>query len=800
MKVALPVFDRDWHRALIYWMGRGFRWGERALFMLALFTGIFEFPDLPALSLDPSWRIVLSRAFYSGAQFGHDIVFTYGPLGFLMGNTYDGAHFWVLIAWQLVKTVAFTAIILRAGYRLPTFGRWLYFGMFILIGVYFEDVLYLTIILLLGIESIHEREIPGARASVAIGAGLAWLSLIKFTNLLLAAAVIILVVNLHLRRNRKYSAFGLIGGYVGGVLVIWLVTQQGLRYLPDYLITSWNISRGYADSMNLLPPKLALWKALSGLVLLSIYLGLNLTSRLRKAGPVTGLLLIAAFSFLSWKHGFIRADGHMGGFFCAMVLSAIVAPILFGAARPLGAVRWLLLLLIVCVSIWGLDDSFTLTRSNAWNVFTGKITNDFSRLRQWKKFRASYDEEICRLLVERPLVKTREIVGSATIDVLGHESAIVCLHGFNYRPRPVFQSYSVYTPDLAQLNRDYFMSLRAPDFILQKIQTIDDRPVTIDDAAVLRLLPALYEYKDAEDGYLLWRRRPVPNEFPVNLTPLLSGVGIPGEELHIERFADKPLWLELSYSLSLAGSLRAFCYQPPIVHLRLTDAEGGHSNYRLPLSQALSGFLLTPLIDDASDFLMFASGQSLRRVRSFMVTIEEGHGYLFAERFAFSLTEISLPHAQLALGIVAREMRFSMFKTQPSSVSAFTPVLEQEIEGHSVIVAHAPSVITFDMPERPLRLTGAFGLMPGAYSEGGHTDGATFQVIWTDGPKREILFSRRLDPVRVSTDRGLQQLSLDLRPWQRGQLLLKIDPGPDWDNSWDWSAWSNIHIQQDLGK
>ena len=54
---------------------RGLRWLERTCFALLLFAGIFNFPNNPEASLDPSWRLVLARAFYDGLQFGRDIVF-----------------------------------------------------------------------------------------------------------------------------------------------------------------------------------------------------------------------------------------------------------------------------------------------------------------------------------------------------------------------------------------------------------------------------------------------------------------------------------------------------------------------------------------------------------------------------------------------------------------------------------------------------------------------------------------------------------------------------------------------------
>lgn len=65
--------------------------------------------------LDPSWRYLLTAAHGRGLRFGHDLVFTYGPLGWLFS---PAAASWP----QLVASTAVTAAVLLAGF---TAVRWL---------------------------------------------------------------------------------------------------------------------------------------------------------------------------------------------------------------------------------------------------------------------------------------------------------------------------------------------------------------------------------------------------------------------------------------------------------------------------------------------------------------------------------------------------------------------------------------------------------------------------------------------------------------------------------------------------
>jgi hypothetical protein len=85
--------------------------------------------------------------------------------------------------------------------------------------------------------------------------------------------------------------------------------------------------------------------------------------------------------------------------------------------------------------------------------------------------------------------------------------------------------------------------------------------------------------------------------------------------------------------------------------------------------------------------------------------------------------------------------------------------------------------------------------MPGAYKNGGDTNGAEFRVIWTDGKTEKVIFQRMLDPVKVPGDQGLQDFRADLSGISGGRLRLMISPGPYDNNAWDWTVWTGIAIR-----
>src|SRR6267378_7189478 len=78
---------------------------------------------LPATSLrdsvPQSWEAVLSYAAAHHLQWGKDIVFTFGPLGFLTSDYYWGNFFWQIVVWAGGFAFALAAALLPLLARVP---------------------------------------------------------------------------------------------------------------------------------------------------------------------------------------------------------------------------------------------------------------------------------------------------------------------------------------------------------------------------------------------------------------------------------------------------------------------------------------------------------------------------------------------------------------------------------------------------------------------------------------------------------------------------------------------------------
>jgi len=766
------------------------------LLWLLLVAAIVTFPRYPQPDLDASWRMSLGWFFHQGLQMGRDVVFTYGPLGFLMGRTYSGLQFGSLVLWQVLSAAVFAALIIAGARDLRGPGRVVYFLFFILLGVSYEDALHMIAIALAGWELVRlaDREIRAGAALLALL--LALLAIVKFTNLMLAAACVAAAAGYALWLGRRRAAAALAGWFAGGYLGLWILCGQNPLNLPRYLLTSLEVSSGYQEAMGLPTPPDAFWKGVTVLVLLVVYALVYLASHPDRPRALANGGILAALVYLNWKHGFVRADGHMIGFFFCALLPIVGFPALLADGPRWRRLQRLLLVPAGVLCVAGTYDALSGAVRYAPGSLQDKVWDNVSHVLNWHAYRQTFDNRLAEQKQATDLARVRATVGRATIDVLGYEQAVALFNGLNYQPRPVFQSYSAYTPRLARLNEEFYASPRAPQFALLKLETIDGRLAALDDSRLLNRFLHDYAYQFSEKGFQLWRRRDAPADAatiePRRLRTVVTALNTP---CALGDLADQHVWATIDLPYSLLGRLRDAVYKPPLVKLVLEQQDGTRAEFRLPLQQGRTGFMLNPVVTDVSDLMNFAGGKPDRWVRSLSVDVAPEDRRYFARRARVGFFALTPSTAGAAFFQHALQERFWLFKSYPVSFQAFTTPSEVEIGGRKALVMHAPSEMVFVLPRGAREVTGAFGYPAGAYENGGRTDGAIFRVLWDRGGAPTVLFSRELKPRDNPADRGLQPFRVDLSEVSGGQLRLEVSPGKYNDTGWDWTAWTAIEIK-----
>ncbi|MBE34296.1 MAG: hypothetical protein CMI16_01830 [Opitutaceae bacterium] len=774
-------------------------WVFRVLGFLVLVVVAFRVPEFPAHDLDSSWRMALGKFFVEGRQFGTEVVFTYGPLGYVMGNTYWGGQWASLISWHAFLAVTFSTIIFWHGMRLSGYNRLFYFTFFFLFGLSYQDAIQQIIIALLGLELIKRSDRSWHWSSLVIVGLLVILSLIKFTNIVLCVALISLAAGLGYWTQRKWqTALHLPSIYAGMFILGWMLCGQHIFNLPAYFHSSWQISQGYQDAMGFSCPSLQLYLGLTvlGLVILHTFINLfSQTNRIRGFALTAG---VGAFIYLNWKHGFIRADGHQVGFYFSAMTVIVTSVLMLEDGPKFRIPKQIILTVAGLTALIGMEAVLPGLVSGGLGNTQHTINKNIHFASNVEDSRRGYDARLEKeqAFVEMLRSKSKTKIGDASVDVLGFEQSIAIFNGFNYQPRPVFQGYSAYTPYLSRLNYEYYAGDSAPEYVLFKLQTVDFRLATMDDPHALRMLIQRYEYLFSEQGFTIWQRKSEAFDAKTYEPKFIRKTTVrPLEQIIISDLNDQLIWVEIDYEFNFLGKLRRFFFKPPLVNLRIIDEDGVESVHRLPGPIGRAGFMLNPVINDLLDFMRASGGTPKRRVKAIVIETTPQNLDCLKNEITVSFSSMPPSDAGATYYKEADQAMFHMFVDTPSSYTAYQKPNEEVIDNRRIMIMHAPSEMIFEVPSGAGEINGYYGFVKGAYSDEGKTNGAIFSVIWADENNEPVVLHERfLDPRHKVNDRGLHKFHAKV-PQGRGIVYLRIGAGAYNEFAFDWTGWSGIEFK-----
>lgn len=762
---------------------------------IVVWFSLLKLPEPPSSGLDPSWRMVMGHAMNHGIQWGPDLVFTYGPLGYLLAATNHGANYAHFLIWQALSNAVFATVIVLLAREFAGWRRGAFYVFCVLLLAGYLDALHIAMVLLLSLAWLRDgvRRRPWLMAGIGVFLGVSFL--IKFTHLMLGAFCLACVAGLMAHRRDWRGLALAVGSVAATFLGGWMLCGQSLANLPAYLATSLQSSAGYGDGMSLYEEPSVLVTGLVAGVAACLYYLTTLWRRTDLPRAFTVMLMLAAFSFINWKHGFTRADGHVFAHYLACMMVPLMFPIISLDDGPLRRLKVGLLGVSFAAAVWGTWSMLPLALTDSiatWNMNLKRTVPAVLDARELPARAQKAWDDACSL---HKMGNVQGRVGDATIDLLGNEQAYLLFNRLNYHPRPVFQTYLPYTEELARLNRDFFRSDRAARFVLHKPDTIDYRlPASEDSLSTLEVFTR-YRLVLEERGMLLWERRDQPPPDGERRLVLEKTVGF-GENVPVPDLGDTPVWAEVDVRPTLLGSLRAFLYKAPILRLAITEAGGFRNSYRLVRRMGRTGFLAYPHLINAHTIKQYFTGEAAQRLEALAVELPEKDRWFFRPEVVIRYYALpAFPRDAEVKAGVSQDV-FRMFDRPPSEASALYPVTILAEGGREVLFCHPPSELEFQVNFPATRATGQFGFAENAYRPPNATDGAEFIIEWVSPEGRTTrLLSRVLQPVTVPADRGPQAFQVDV-PQGGGRLLLKITPGSAGNLAYDWTYWTDIRFRE----
>lgn len=441
-----------------------------ASWIVAVVLGASPLIQTPGAGVDRGWITGLAVAQQEGLKFGSDLVFTYGPWGYL--------DYPVLISRRaVVSAVLFTVVAVfmawlalrRAFARTvrDTVAAPLAAAAVVMTipGGGASAMLLIAVSLFLLDHLDADRELGwGVLVPASIAA--AWLVQLKFSEgvaLVVMVGIAALVAPGPIVRRAALA----VGTFLLATVVLWMAAGQRLGDLPKWLVDSGAISRGYTEAMSLeAQPNAFGYLMMAAMAVAAVVLWFAATRRLDRRRAVAIAGVSAMLLYLGFREASGRHDvGHEPFFF----ILAMPPLIWLAGLAPERTRRLLPGLCAIALGINGYLNTNLAEVKRRWSYAVELVAD--------ARFHHSSVEQArqeARVHYDVPVDLLGDTSGGMASD--GWEAAVAWAYSIPWRPAPVFQSYVAYNGHLDALNRDWLVNAPSNRVILRPPNTgIDER-------------------------------------------------------------------------------------------------------------------------------------------------------------------------------------------------------------------------------------------------------------------------------------------------------------------------------------
>lgn len=588
------------------------------LYVLSLF---FPWLSGPPTSVDASWEMVLHRATEQHWQFGKDIIFTFGPWGFLYGGYSPATHSVCAAIWMCLALVFWCAAWkIARHFSSNTLIAWIWFMLFAgLAGMRVEQTVDVkatawSLLALCLYFYVEDKPISSRQAVLAFSAGL--LGLVKFTCFIQFGLIFTIIGLDVLFRRKRFPWITIL--YFTAIVVFWLIAGQNHTMLGLYLRYSVAIAGGYTSAMMSSGEGEGFYLSvmLISMAVLVFVMG-RLAFQRYAWFSVLPTAAIAGVLFLVFKLGNVRFHP-IHETTTTLQLTVATLACLAMAWPAIKSQRWWMRLALCSVlagiTLFGSHifsngyrkqgfEGESLWLSYAWTLNWANLTIPTKLLKDPKYLEKKHEKYLHDIRSEFPLPA---IEGS--VDVYPWRHAVVFAHGLDYNPRPIIQSYSAYTPALLELNSRHLQTKSAPQNVLFGIDPQNNNYPTLEDGLSWLDLLTRYEVVGNTPQFAILKKTPRPKSLqlkPMTNTPVELGVPLMLTTNH------GLVWAELDFQRTFKGSLLSLLYKPEKLLLMVGLKNGEQRFYTLVPGMAKTGFLLSPLIVDNNAFICAATGTNI---------------------------------------------------------------------------------------------------------------------------------------------------------------------------------------------
>jgi hypothetical protein len=527
-------------------------------------------------SPEDAWRFALNYAQVHGLTAGRDVIFTCGPLAYLLfpehlGNNLQQGLLFQIALWLSMAAI-FADLYFRAGIELRNLTLFsVCFGLaaplfwFNFLGT--ENLLLGGALILMLIFHVRGGWIRYVAALALIGV----LPMFKLTAAMVAVTALagfLIERAIRLRWNALPMAVlaALVPVAMTIAISLWVMPSPFSILL--YFRGGADVTSGYSAAMAYGSQRIGvpdgfqrveiieIIAALEAIAVLFIVLWLQAASSFRIAR--FHALLIAIPLFVSFKHGFVRQDDHIVNFFCFVALALALTSLtisLHGKTTQIVAYLMIPFLIIWqdnVVRVWGTSAITESTGVRAVKVMLGALRFDrLQRKLDWSTEAFPEDKRI-----EPELVS---LIGDSPVASLSVNYTNVPAAHLQFKLYPVLERYSAYTPYLDNLNAAWIRD-NGPRFLVFDGKAIDNRDPWEETPAMWLEIYRWYDTRLLGPRNLLLERRASPRFKSLEILGRFR-IAFPGE-LQLPASRD-PIFWTMNCQQNIRGRIRRLLFRVP---------------------------------------------------------------------------------------------------------------------------------------------------------------------------------------------------------------------------------------------
>lgn len=600
-------------------------------------------PVLPEPQLDSAWRLGLALGCEKGLVHGIDLIFTFGPLGCLVTWQYWPATYLPALAFWFMVAATSVWLVVEAGTDRAE--RLRQIAALALLG-FSTDSALLALPLAFVLHGWRTGRMSAAAWTACLALGP--LALTKFT--LLPLATVALITGLLVRTLSPVSVLVGFALAVGSAAIALTMASQPWQAFGAYLVQSVEVARHYPDAMHW-PASFGPVDGTHAVAVAALLLGaasaaVLILAHAARRTDVSQLARLAFAAFLLAaimlvvRHGTVRGDSaHL--FPASIGLAGMLLLFRPPSQRLQSATSLAATLMILLATLIQDEASVNIAGGSMVDRVRLSVVG-VSRLLTAVDPRADLDRAL-----SRSAAQLRAQVGTAlpprgTIDVISYDQfLLLATDPARWSPRPILQSYSAYTPTLTRLNARFLNSDSAPESLIVAAQTIDERLVTMDDAAIWEVLRSRYLISGRlGTGHLVLSRRDAGRL--ARAAPVQAVVEA-DDWVALPQVGRADLYASVRLAPTWWDRLRTALWKPPARFIEVRMASGAVLRFRLLTAAAEGGFLLSPLVRDTDSLARWLEGlENGAEPRPSALRVVDGHGTPVFAAFSFGAYPYSL--------------------------------------------------------------------------------------------------------------------------------------------------------------